>query len=130
VEARNAQVAFLLEFAATDHGIQLPSPTLAEVFGLMSSRVRTICAQAKKTQKPRYRRLTLSQHQQEAVCQMIQNGARTGNYVAQREILDFVETEFQKTVTDSWLDSFLSRRVDELRRIVVARQELPRRQIP
>jgi hypothetical protein len=51
LESWNAQVAFLLEFAAPDCGIELPSPTLAEVFDLMLSRVRTICIKTKRTQK-------------------------------------------------------------------------------
>jgi hypothetical protein len=60
---------------------------------------------------------------------MIRNGVRTGNYITQREVLNFVEAEFQKTVTSGWLDGFLSQRFDEVPRVVVAPQELPRQQI-
>jgi hypothetical protein len=129
-ELRNAQVAFLPEFGATGDGIQFPGQTLAEVFVLTPSRVRTICAKAKRTQKPPYRPVTLSPHQEKAVCQMIRNGARTGNYVTQREVLNFVEIKFQKTVIYGRLENLLSRGVDEVRRVVVAPQELPRRQVP
>jgi hypothetical protein len=60
---------------------------------------------------------------------MIRNEARTGNHITQREVLNFVETEFQQTVAYRWLDGFLSRRVDEVRRVDVAPHDFPRRQI-
>jgi hypothetical protein len=91
LEWRNAQVTFLCEFAAPGCGIQLQTPSLAELVGLIPFRVRTICAKAKRTQKPPYRPLTLSPHQEEALFRMIRNGVRIGNYVTQREVLNFVE---------------------------------------
>jgi hypothetical protein len=124
LDSRNTQVAFLLEFAATDCSIQLPSPTLAEAFGIRPSCVRTICTKAKRAQKSPSPPFTLSRHPEEAVRQMTRNGVRAGHYVAQREVLNFVETEFQKIVTYGWLDSLLSRGVDEVRRVVIAPQEL------
>jgi hypothetical protein len=53
-----------------------------------------------------------------------------GNYVMQREVLNLVETEFQKMVIYGGLDSFLSRPPDEIQRVIVTPQEHPRRQIP
>jgi hypothetical protein len=58
---------------------------------------------------------------------MIRNEARNGNYVTQREPLNIIETEFQKTLTYGWLDSRLPRRVDDVRRVVAALQNLARR---
>jgi hypothetical protein len=130
LESRNAQVAFLAEFAEFDCGIRLPSTTIADVFGLTASRVRTICIKAKKPEKPPYRPLTLSVDKEGAVCRMILEGARTGNYVTQRQVLRFVETEFHKVMTYGWLDGFLKRHARDVRRVVVEPQELPRRQIP
>jgi hypothetical protein len=100
------------------------------MFGLMPLRVRTLWAKAKRTQKPPYRPLALSPRQEEAVCQVILNGARTGNYATQTEVLNSVEAEFEKTVTYCWLDSFLSRHVDDIRTVVVVPQEALRGQIP
>jgi hypothetical protein len=103
---------------------------LAEIFELTPSRVRTICAKAKKPERPPYRPCAIAEHQEDAVCEMIREGARTGNYVTQREVLNFVEREFRKTLTYGWFESFLRRRAADVRRVVVDPQELSRRQIP
>jgi hypothetical protein len=99
------------------------------MFGLTPLLVRTLWAKGKRTQKPPYRPPALSPRQEEAVCQVIPNGARTGNYATQTWVLNSVETELEKTITYCWLDSFLSRHVDDVLRIVVVPQEAPRRQI-
>jgi hypothetical protein len=52
-----------------------------------------------------------------------------GNYLTQREVLSFVAESFGKTVTHSWLSSFLDRRSDHITQTVVSPQEQLRLQI-
>jgi hypothetical protein len=40
---------------------------------------------------------------------MIQDKARTGNFLTQREILTFIEAELQQTSTYGWTEDFLKR---------------------
>jgi hypothetical protein len=39
----------------------------------------------------------------------IRAGCASGNYVARRDVLNFVERKFQKGFTSSWIRSFLAR---------------------
>jgi hypothetical protein len=97
---------------------------VAEIFNLTPSGVRTIRPKAKKTGKVPYRPLKLGEDQEAAVCEMIREAAHTGNYVTQREVLNFAEREFRKTLTYGWIDSFLHRNAGEIRRVALAPQEL------
>jgi hypothetical protein len=63
LQPRNAQVAFLAEFAERECGTQLSNLSLADAFGLMASNIRTIRAQARKKQKPPHRPLGLTDDQ-------------------------------------------------------------------
>jgi hypothetical protein len=53
-----------------------------------------------------------------------------GIYVIQRKVLNFVEVEFQKTLIHGRLECFLKRHSGEIRKAVLAPEELPRLQIP
>jgi hypothetical protein len=79
-----------------------------------------------------FRPLKLNVDLEEAVCRMIKNAADTGGYATQRQVLNFTEAEFRKTLTYGWLDRFLHRRrhSHEVRRALLAPQELPPLQIP
>jgi hypothetical protein len=128
LESGNAQVAFLLEFVTTDCASNFraqPSQKCLASRRLVSAQ----SAQKPKEQKPSYHPRIVSPHQEEAMRSMIRNGARTGNYVTQREVLIFVETEFPKRVASGWLDSFLPGYIDEIRRAVVPPHELSKWQI-
>jgi hypothetical protein len=61
---------------------------------------------------------------------MVREQAIAGIYVTQREVLNFVETEFRKPLTHGWLEYFLKQHSEDIRKAVLAPQELPRLQIP
>jgi hypothetical protein len=51
--------------------------------------------------------VTLDENQEISVLEFIRSGFSSDNYVTQLEILSFVAANFGKTVTYSWLSSFL-----------------------
>jgi transposase len=129
IAVENAQVAFLAEFAEKEYAIQLPKRSLAEAFGLTASHIRTIRAKARKKQKSPHRPLSLADDQEKAICEMVRERAIAGIYATQSESLNFVATEFRKTLTHGWLQCFLKRHSGDIRKALLMPQELPGLQI-
>jgi hypothetical protein len=61
---------------------------------------------------------------------MVRERVIAGIYFTQTEVLNFVETEFRKTLIHGWLECFLKRHSGDIRKAVLAPEELPRLQIP
>jgi hypothetical protein len=99
LQSRNAQTAFLAEFAERECRIQLPNLSLVGEFGLTASHIRTIRAKARKEQKLPQRPLSLTDDQEKTISEMVRGRAAAGIYVTQREVLNFVQTEFRKALT-------------------------------
>jgi hypothetical protein len=74
--------------------------------------------------------LTLILEQELLACDFICEGSQTGNYVTQRELLNFVEERFHVTLTHGWISTFLSRHSEIMGKAIVSPQELPRLQTP
>jgi hypothetical protein len=123
LQSRNAQVAFLAEFAERECSIQLLNLSLAEAFGLTASHIHTIRAKARKKQKKQkspHRPLSVTDDQEKAIREMVRERAIAGIYVTQREILNFVETKFRKTLTCGWSECFLKQHSEDIRKTVHA----------
>jgi polysaccharide pyruvyl transferase WcaK-like protein len=97
---------------------------LDQAFGLIEpSHVRKIRSKAEKKPKPPYRPAALNEDQTTAVAAFIENGHRTRNYVTQRDVLSFIETNFQKCLSYQWIASFLKKHANLICRSVVRPQE-------
>jgi hypothetical protein len=95
---------FFYEFVKTEYSRSLTSEVLGQAFGIDPSHVRKIRSTAEKKPKPPYRPLALNEDQTAAVVALTENGHRTGNYVTQRDVLSFIETNFQKCLSiNGWL---------------------------
>jgi hypothetical protein len=90
---------FFYEFVKTEYSRSLTSERLGHAFGIEPSHVRKIRSKAEKKPKPPYRPAALNEDQTAAVVTFIENGHRTQNYVTQRDILSFVERNFQKCLS-------------------------------
>jgi hypothetical protein len=84
---------------------------------------------AKEAKSP-HRPLILTNDQEKAIRQMVRERAIAGIYVTQREVLNFVEAEFRKTLAHGWLKCFLKRYSGDIWKAILAPKELPRLQIP
>jgi hypothetical protein len=130
LDSRNAQLVFLDEFARVECGKPLNSGHLADVFDLTRDRVRRVLAKWKNTRGAAHRPMSLTIEQEQIVCAFIRDGSDTGNYVTQRQLLNYIEENFQKTLTYGWVESFLSRHAEEVKSADVSPRELPRLQTP
>jgi hypothetical protein len=89
---------FFYEFVTTEYSRSLTSEVLGQVFGIgigiERSHIRKIRSKAEKKSKLPYRHAALNEDQIAAVIAFIGNGHRTRNYVTQRDVLSFIETNF------------------------------------
>jgi hypothetical protein len=123
LHSRKKQLVAFYEFVKTEYSRSLTSEVLGQVFGIEPSQVRKIRSKAEKKPTSPYRPAALNEDQTAAVVAFIENGHRTRNYVTQRDVLSFIETNFQKCLRYQWMASFLKKRANLICRSVVRPQE-------
>jgi hypothetical protein len=123
LHSRNEQLVFFYGFVKTKYSRWLSPEVLGQAFGIEPSHVRKIHSKAEKKPKPPYRPAALNKDQTAAVVAFIGNGHRTRNYVIQRDILSFIETNFQKCLNHQLMASFLKKHANLIGRSVVRPQE-------
>jgi hypothetical protein len=74
--------------------------------------------------------LALSLEQEDAVVALIETGYLQGSFTTRRDVLNFVESEFAKCLTHSWMHSFLVRNECGLCHAIVSPREQTRLQVP
>jgi hypothetical protein len=130
IDSRNQQLLFLCDFAQEECGITLSAAIVARVFAIEASQVWKVRSKAKKQQKLPHRPPALLPDQEDALVALIETGYERGNFVTQRDVLNFVEDNFGKCLTYGWLRSFLSRNASRICRKTVSPQEQTRLEIP
>jgi hypothetical protein len=113
---------FFYELVKTEHSRSLTSEVLGQAFGIEPSHVRKICSKAEKKPKPPYRPPALNEDKTAAVVAFVENGHHTRNYVAQRDALSFIETNFQKCLSHQWMASFSKKHANLICRSVIRPQ--------
>jgi hypothetical protein len=74
--------------------------------------------------------LALLPDQEDAVVALIESRYHQRNFTTRRDVLNFVESEFGKCLTDSWLHSFLARNESRICHAIVLPQQETRLQVP
>jgi transposase len=100
------------DFIKNECGITLTSTALGAVFMTEGSHLRKIRSKAQNKPQAAHRPPVLTKDEESAVIRLIRDGYNSGNYVTQRNILNFVESQFQKCLTYRWVEYFLQRHVD------------------
>jgi hypothetical protein len=130
LHSRNEQLELFYEIVKTEYSRSLTSEVLCQMFGIVPSHVRKIRSKAGKKPKHPYWSAALNENQRTAVVAFIENGHRTRNYVTQRDVLSFIETNFQKCLNYQWMASFLKKHANLICRSVVRPQENARLEVP
>jgi hypothetical protein len=65
--------------------------------------------ESSKTARPGHRPFAPSSEQEDAIVAFIERGYSDGNFVTQRDLLNFAESEFGKCLTYSWVYCLLAR---------------------
>jgi integrase len=130
LHSHNEQLVFFYEFVKMEYSRPLTSEVLGHEFGIEPSHVRKIRSKAEKKPKPPYRPAALNEDQTAAVVAFIENGHRTRNYVTQRDVLGFIETNFQKCLRYQCMASFLKKHANLIGRSAIRPQENVRLKVP
>jgi hypothetical protein len=72
----------------------------------------------------------ISSEQEDAIVAFIETRYHQGNFTTRRDVLNFVESEFGKSVTYRWVHSFLVRNKSRVCHAIVSPQEQMRLQVP
>jgi hypothetical protein len=126
LDSRNSQVVFLWEFSQSDGTIRFDTSDIAKIFNIQDHHASSIRHKGHLKKKPPFRQPTLDSHQEGNVVHFIQHGFASGNYVIQREGLNYVN----KILTSGWLQTFLDRPRSQVTTAIVHPQEHVRLQVP
>jgi hypothetical protein len=99
LQSRNKQVVFMDDFIMNELGITLTAAALGAAFMIEGSHLRKIRSKAQNKPKAAHHPTTLTEDEESAVIRLIRDGHRFVNYVTQRDVLNFVESQFQKCLT-------------------------------
>jgi hypothetical protein len=80
--------------------------------------------------RPLHRPTAVDPDEENAVIRLIETGCANGNFITQRDVLNFVEGEFGKCSIYEWIHNLLCPHADRVCRAVVLSHEKPRFQIP
>jgi hypothetical protein len=130
LHSRNEQLVFFYEFVNTEYSRSPISEVLGQAFGIEPSRVRKIRSKAEKNPTCPYRPAALNEGQTAGVVTFIENGHGTWNYVTQRDILSFIQTNFQKCLGYQWMALFLKKHANLICRSVVRSEGNVRLEVP
>jgi hypothetical protein len=100
---RNGQVRFLCEFPETNTASPLSSEDFANIFNIRADHVSQIRHRAYVKNKSPHTPLKLDPEQETDVVRFIRERFGSQNYVTQRDILNYVEEKFTKTLTPGWM---------------------------
>jgi hypothetical protein len=99
LESRNQQVAFSRDFVKNESQQTITSNVIDHAFEIEASQVRKICSKADKKPKLPYRPATLDEDQTVGVLAFIHDRYGAHNFVTQKNIPSFIESNYRKCPT-------------------------------
>jgi hypothetical protein len=96
LDSRNSHFVFLWEFSQSIGTIQFDTSDIAKIFNIQDHHVSSIRHKAHLKKKTPYRPPILESHQEENIVHFVQDNFDSGNYVIQREVLNYVKQNFGK----------------------------------
>jgi hypothetical protein len=118
------------DFIKNSCGITLTAAALGTAFMTEGSLLRKIRSKDQNKPKAAHPPLALTEDEESPAIRLIRDGQSSGNYVTQRDVLNFVESQVQKCLACRWVEYFLQCHADIVCKTILARQENPRLQVP
>jgi hypothetical protein len=98
VTSWNGQVVFLSEFGKTDTASRLTTDDIAMISNISADNVRQIRHRAQMKKKESHRPLALDPDKKADIFRFIRERFGSQNYATQRDMLNYVEERFNKTL--------------------------------
>jgi hypothetical protein len=109
LKPQNQQIVFLYDFARSECPISLPAAIVGQVFEIHEAHIWKIRSKVQKTAQPGHCLFALSSEQEGAIVTLIKRGYSDENFITQRDLLNFAQSEFGKCLTYGWIHCFLVR---------------------
>jgi hypothetical protein len=107
LQPRNQQLLFIDDCLEDECNIAPIAATIGNTFLIEGSHVRTIRSMSRIKPKAAHGPLALTGNAEAAIARLIREGNSSRNYVTQRDLLNFVEVQFEQCLTHRWIDSVL-----------------------
>jgi hypothetical protein len=107
IYSRNAQIIILVEMAQTECGITMNNRNPANVFQLTPPRVHEIRLEAQAAPKQLHLLPSYPYDREEVVDVVIMIETSPDIFMIQKELLRFIDRNFNETLTYSWIDGGL-----------------------
>ena len=127
---RNHQLHFLNDFYIKNYNKHLTSNQLALVFDMNPRTVRKNLATGPQDPKEPGRHKALSEDIENQIIEEVVRRYQDGNSITQAQLLEYVKTNFNASLTFGWINCFLCRNKDKLQKCKSYPQEDLRMTIP
>jgi hypothetical protein len=94
LQSQNQQLLCIDGFLKDECGIALTSAATVDTLMIEGSHVRKIRSKAQIITETAPRPLALTEYEGDAIVRLIRKGPSSGNYVIQKDVLNFVEVQF------------------------------------
>ena len=130
ITTRNEQMIFFKEFLQNVCYISPNAKLLSTVFQIKEGNVRKIMCKARKSKKQHGRPFIFDAETELIIVTEIRTKKDTHEFMTQSQILRYIEENFNKSLTYGWLNTFIGRHQDSIKKTVVSPQEDLRLTVP
>lgn len=130
ITTRNEQLIFFMQFLRDVCFISPSAKLLSIMFNISESQVRKIICKSKKDPKQVGRPFIFNEETENLIVAEIRSKRNTHDFMTLSQILKYVEKNFNKSLTYGWLNTFISRHQNSIKKTVVSAQEDLRLTVP
>jgi hypothetical protein len=127
---RSHQIYFVHDFALRSLGQELSLRQLSRAFECDAGRVKAALKNGFSDPETRGRHSALDDASEREIVDWIQKQAEKFNPVTRTDLLHYCQEKFSSPVSRGWVNSFISRHLDELSEVKSTPQENPRLEVP
>lgn len=130
ITTRNDQLVFLRQFLNDVCFKSANTKLLSVVYNITESNVRKILCRAKKQRKEIGRPFIFDADTENLIITEIRSKKNTHEFMTLSQIIKYVEENFKKALTYGWLNTFLARHQNSVKKTVISPQEDLRLTVP
>ena len=127
---RNEQLVFFKIFLKENCYKSANAKLLSIIFDISEGQVRKIITKSKKEKKDVGRPFKISPDNEKKLIEEIKSKKSTQDFMTMCQIIKYAEDSFRISLTYGWLNSFIFRHKDDLKKAVISPQENLRLQVP
>ena len=128
--SRNEQMLFVRQFLIENCFISANAKLMSSIYCITEGNFRKILCNSKKQKMPNGRPLKIDEAKEDELISTILSKKSDGNYMTTSQILQYVENQYNISLTRGWVRSFINRHSSLIISSMIYPQEEPRLKIP